>query len=120
MARTDTDREAEMLSPPNGYFLVMANGPTVVGCGGVQRISPRTAEIKRMWIKREWRRGGLGARLLSELEARALDLACSTVVLDINEALHEAQAMYTTAGYTPIEPYNDNPYAHHWFGKQLH
>jgi hypothetical protein len=27
--------------------------------------------------------------------------------------------MYTSAGYSPIERYNDNPYAHHWFAKPL-
>lgn len=40
-------------------------------------------------------------------------------MLDTNETLVEAIAMYERAGYTPIERYNDNPYAHHWFTKHL-
>ena len=41
------------------------------------------------------------------------------VVLDTNETLDEAIAMYERAGYARIDRYNDNPYAHHWFGKSV-
>ena len=34
-------------------------------------------------------------------------------------ALAEAIAMYESEGYRPIERYNDNPYAMHWFEKRL-
>jgi hypothetical protein len=27
--------------------------------------------------------------------------------------------MYERCGYVPIERYNDNPYAHHWFEKRF-
>ena len=27
--------------------------------------------------------------------------------------------MYRTQGYREIAPFNDNPYAHHWFEKTL-
>jgi hypothetical protein len=40
-------------------------------------------------------------------------------VLDTNEVLTEAVAMYERNGYVAIERYNDNPYAHHWFAKRL-
>ena len=47
------------------------------------------------------------------------ELGCLRVVLDTNESLDEAIAMYERAGYERIERYNDNPYAHHWFAKVL-
>jgi len=34
-------------------------------------------------------------------------------------ALTEAIALYRSAGYREVEPFNDEPYAHHWFEKQL-
>jgi hypothetical protein len=33
--------------------------------------------------------------------------------------LTEAIAMYRAAGYREIRPFNENPYAHHWFEKTL-
>ena len=41
------------------------------------------------------------------------------VVLDTNDTLDEAIAMYGAPGYQPTERYNDNPYAQRWFVKQL-
>jgi GNAT superfamily N-acetyltransferase len=72
-----------------------------------------------MWIHPDWRGLGLGARLLSRLEAVAGELGRSRVVLDTNESLSEAISMYQRSGYQSIERYNGNPYAHHWFAKDL-
>jgi DNA-binding MarR family transcriptional regulator/GNAT superfamily N-acetyltransferase len=104
---------------PDGAFLVMRSDQEIVGCGGVQRIDDGTAEIKRMWIHRDWRGLGLGGRMLTRLEAVARTLGRTRVVLDTNEALTEAIAMYQRAGYRSIERYSDNPYAHHWFAKDV-
>ena len=41
------------------------------------------------------------------------------VQLDTNRTLTEAIALYRSAGYVEIEPFNDEPYAHHWFRKDL-
>ena len=35
------------------------------------------------------------------------------------ETLTEAIAMYRSAGYDEVAPFNDEPYAHHWFEKRL-
>jgi DNA-binding MarR family transcriptional regulator/GNAT superfamily N-acetyltransferase len=107
------------MRPPAGAFLVMRSDQLVVGCGGVHHIDDAVGEIKRMWIHPEWRGLGLGGRMLARLEATARELGRTRVVLDTNETLHEAISMYERAGYHPIERYNDNPYAHHWFAKDL-
>ena len=57
--------------------------------------------------------------MLRELEALARRLGHRRVVLDTNGTLVEAIAMYERAGYTPIDRYNDNPYAEAWFAKSL-
>ena len=85
----------------------------------LQRIDEQIGEIKRMWIHPDWRGLGLGRRLLARLEAVAGELGRTRIVLDTNEALTEAIAMYRRAGYHSIERYSDNPYAHHWFAKDL-
>ena len=121
----DEDAEAAALSPPDGAFVVIRSDAETIGCGGLQRIvvpgrqGRRTAEIKRMWIDPDWRGVGLGRRLLERLEQLAAATGARRVVLDTNERLTEAVAMYGAMGYEPTERYNDNPYAHLWFAKQL-
>lgn len=112
--------DVDGMRAPHGTFLVAYDDGAPVGCAGLHRIDDVTGEIKRMWIDPEWRGFGLGRRLLVRAEERASALGCTTVVLDTNETLDEAIAMYERSGYERIERYNDNPYAHHWFAKVLH
>jgi GNAT superfamily N-acetyltransferase len=62
---------------------------------------------------------GVARRVLHKLEALARGAGIETLRLDTNRVLIEAQAMYRLKGYREIARYNDNPYAHHWFEKQL-
>lgn len=111
--------DAPGMSAPKGAFVVARSDGATIACGGVVRIDARTAEIKRMWVAPGWRGVGLGKRLLANLEMHAVRLGFDVVRLDTNSALTEAIAMYGRAGYLAIERYNDNPYARHWFEKQL-
>lgn len=102
-----------------GRFLLATSSGSPVAYGGVRRLSAETGEIKRMWVDDAWRGAGLGSRMLRELEGLARRLGHTRVVLDTNGTLTEAIEMYGRAGYTPIERYNDNPYAEAWFEKAL-
>jgi GNAT superfamily N-acetyltransferase len=111
------DAAAAGFTSPGGVFVIAELGDEVVGCGGVQCLDQATAEVKRMWVSPAARGFGLGKRLLARLEHEAVALGRRRVVLDTNEVLGEAIAMYRSSGYTAIERYSDNPYAHHWFEK---
>ena len=54
--------------------------------------------------------------MLSELERYS---ETGTARLETNRNLTEAIALYRAAGYVEVEPFNDEPYAHHWFQKRL-
>ena len=118
-AARDEDDEAAALAPPGGGFVVIRTDLEPIGCGGLQRVDDATGEIKRMWIHSDWRGLGLGRRLVDHLEHLAAELGYGRVVLDTNDSLEEAIAMYGAMGYVPTERYNDNPYAQRWFVKQL-
>jgi ribosomal protein S18 acetylase RimI-like enzyme len=72
-----------------------------------------------MWVAPTARGLGVGRRLLNDLETRTAARGSHTVRLETNQALAEAIAMYRSAGYREVDPFNDEPYAHHWFEKQL-
>ena len=57
---------------------------------------------------------GVARQVLDTLEAKARELGISTLRLETNKALHEAQALYWKSGYQEVAPFNDEPYAHHW------
>jgi DNA-binding MarR family transcriptional regulator len=104
---------------PAGLFVVARLHGAAIGCGAVL-LKPRTpAYIKRMWVDPSARGLSLGRRLLAELEALAAEHGATTVQLETNRALVEAIAMYRTAGYREVAPFNDERYADHWFEKPL-
>jgi DNA-binding MarR family transcriptional regulator/GNAT superfamily N-acetyltransferase len=111
--------EPHELRPPAGLFLVAYLRSEPVGCGAVKHHSDAPSEIKRMWVTEEARGLGIGRRLLTELEASAVRSGARTVRLETNRALAEAIALYRSSGYIEVPPFNDEPFAHHWFEKRL-
>jgi DNA-binding MarR family transcriptional regulator/GNAT superfamily N-acetyltransferase len=111
--------DAEQLTLPQGLFLVARLRGRPVGCGALKLPPRKPAYLKRMWVSGDLRGVGLGKRLLRELEDLALAHGAKAVQLETNGSLTEAIALYRAAGYAEVEPFNDEPYAHHWFEKRL-
>ncbi|MFL5927421.1 MAG: GNAT family N-acetyltransferase [Gaiellaceae bacterium] len=109
----------EQLRPPAGLFAIATLHGTAVGCGALKFHGRRPAELKRMWVAPAARGLGLGRRLLGELERLARDHGALMLRLETNVNLTEAIALYRSAGYREVAPFNDEPYAHHWFEKRL-
>jgi DNA-binding MarR family transcriptional regulator/ribosomal protein S18 acetylase RimI-like enzyme len=108
------------LRPPAGVLLVATLAIEPIGCGALRFHDGEPTEIKRMWVAEPARGLGVGRRLLAELEAYAAEHAASRVLhLETNGTLTEAIAMYRSAGYAEVPPFNDEPYAHLWFEKRL-
>lgn len=103
---------------PDGAFLIAARAGQPVGCVG---LTPALGahEVKRLWVAPEVRGMGLARRLMEAAETGARQMGASRLVLDTNAALTGAVALYLRLGWQAIPRYNDNPYAHHWFGKAL-
>lgn len=111
--------DADELRPPDGLMLVATLRTDPVGCGALKLPAHQPAELKRMWVAESARGLGLGRRLLTELETHAADHGARRIRLETNRALGEAIALYRSAGYREVEAFNDEPYAHHWFEKDL-
>ena len=125
----------------NGVFLVVEDGGAgdggwdggvedgggevrAVGCGGI-RMLPTTSpgvvrfEVKHVWLGEEARGQGWATALMEELEARAIALGATELVLDTHHGLEGAARLYARLGFDPVEPYNDNPNATRWYRKEL-
>jgi DNA-binding MarR family transcriptional regulator/GNAT superfamily N-acetyltransferase len=108
---------AEELTPPAGVFVVARLGGQPIGCGGLKLKERNIGEIKRMWVRADARGLGVGRRILENLETFAREFGVRALRLETNRTLEEARALYRKCGYREVEPFNDEPYAHHWFEK---
>ncbi len=111
--------EPEELRGPRGAYLVGHEGPDAVAGGGIRYLSEGVAEIKRMFVRPEARSRGVARALLAALEMTARELGYQRIRLDTGPKQVHGLALYRSAGYVDVPPYNDNPFACFWGEKVL-
>ncbi|WP_257168891.1 bifunctional helix-turn-helix transcriptional regulator/GNAT family N-acetyltransferase [Bradyrhizobium sp. SRS-191] len=108
----------DMMAPRGAFFVALSDG-LPLGCVGLKGSGGAVAEIKRLWVAPAARGLGVGRRLMDAAEQAARKLSITTLRLDTNSALGEAQQLYRKTGWTEIERFNDDPYPDLFFEKQL-
>ena len=92
-------------APPLGLFVVVEVDGLPAGCGGWRVHADGVVELKRMYVEPAFRRRGIAALLLAELERTAAAAGHRRLVLNSGERQPEALALYARAGYTPVAGY---------------
>jgi GNAT superfamily N-acetyltransferase len=90
-------------APPLGCFVVAYAGAEPVATGGLRPADDGAMEIKRMYVRPQWRGQGLSRAVLADLEQRARDLGAKRIVLETGERQPEAIRLYETSGYERID-----------------
>ena len=93
------------------HYLVVKAGDETIGYGGMWLMVDE-AHVTTFAVLPEWRRRGVGARLMLALMHVALDLNARIVTLEVRLSNHAARALYGRFGFKPvgIRPryYSDN------------
>jgi len=117
--RKGATAEPHEVRPPNGAFVVVYLRGEPVGCGAVKHHPGAVTDVKRMWLAESARGLGLGRRLLERLEGLAREHGSTEAHIETSDVLPEALALYRSAGYVEVAPFNDEPFADRWFSKPL-
>ncbi|MEU3251719.1 GNAT family N-acetyltransferase [Streptomyces sp. NPDC006997] len=109
----------DQLASPGGRLLVARYGGVAAGMAGVRLLDAATAELKRVFVYEAMRGRGGAPLLVAAAEDAARALGATRIVLDTRGDLVEARTLYARLGYRETAPHNDEPYAEHWFRKDL-
>jgi len=90
------------LLAPRAAFLVARIGGEAVGCGALRSLDDSAGEIKRMFVRKDFRGRGIGRRILAELEAVARGHGLRVLRLETGIAQPDAIRFYESAGYRRI------------------
>ncbi len=85
--------------------IVVYDGNTPVGCAGFKKFNDKYAEVKRVFIKKEYRGLGISRKLMSLLEREGKKKGFAYFILESGEPLVSAMALYRKIGYKVIPNY---------------
>lgn len=94
---------------PSGCLLLARDGDAIAGCVGMWPLAEGVCEMKRLYVRPQWRGRGLGRRLAIEILAEAKTRGYRIMCLDTLPQLTTALALYKNLGFAETEPYYDNP-----------
>ncbi|HYX28743.1 MAG TPA: GNAT family N-acetyltransferase [Pyrinomonadaceae bacterium] len=99
-------------APPDGRLLLAHEGYELAGCVALRRIDQDTSEMKRLFLREEFRGRGLGRELIQAIIREAKDIGSQRMRLDtLPPKMNDAIALYRSYGFKEIAPYNHNPVA---------
>lgn len=93
--------QTEWYLAPQGLFIVLERDGEIIATGAFKPFDKHTAEIKRIWTHPTLRQQGLAARVVQELERRALLAGYSHIYLTTGFRQPEAVRLYISQGYQP-------------------
>jgi putative acetyltransferase len=101
----------KLLAEDVAFFLLRADG-TPAGCGGVKLMGSEYGELKRMYVRPQFRGSGFARLMLTHLEAYAQ--AHHIPLLRLETGIHQQEAigLYERSGFyriPPFGPYTDDP-----------
>ena len=98
---------------PQGLLLLAFVDGALAGCGAFRPLPgsdyANACEMKRLFVRRAFRRFGLGRLLAQALMDRALQAGHSAMLLDTLDEMETARGLYETLGFVEIPPYYFNP-----------
>jgi GNAT superfamily N-acetyltransferase len=94
---------------PHGALLGARAGGTLAGCVALRRIDDERGELKRLYVRPDERRTGLGLALAEAAIDEARRLGYRRILLDTTPGMEKAQALYERLGFVDTEPYTQNP-----------
>lgn len=98
---------------PGGAVLLAFVDGALAGCGAFRPLHDvdyaNACEMKRLYVRRAFRRFGLGRLLARQLMDRAIEAGYSTMLLDTLDDMEAARNLYETLGFVEIPPYYFNP-----------
>ncbi len=100
-------------APPDGCLFLSIDDGNAIGCVGLRALSgapsDKACEMKRLYVRLQYRRSGIGRKLSEIVIARAVEVGYCRMRLDTISTMTEAVGLYQSLGFKEIDPYRYNP-----------
>jgi len=97
-------------APPEGRLLLAMRDGQSVGCVALHKLDSEVCEMKRLYVRPQFRGKGLGKELAERVIIEAREIGYKKLRLDtVEPVMRTAIAMYRQLGFREIAPYRANP-----------
>jgi putative acetyltransferase len=97
-------------APPRGRLLLAEYEGQLAGCVALHPLQPEVCEMKRLYLRTQFRSKGLGRAIAERIIAEARQIGYTCMRLDTVEPfMKDAVALYRKLGFQEIAPYCRNP-----------
>jgi putative acetyltransferase len=100
-------------APPGGALLLAVVDGEPAGCVAMRALPDsdhvNACEMKRLYVRKAFRRFGLGRLMTQQLMDLAMQCGHSCMLLDTLDDMEAARGLYTSLGFVDIPPYYYNP-----------
>lgn len=92
-------------APPDGRLLLARYAQATAGCIAFYKYDEGICEVKRLWVRPEYRGKKVGRALVERLVAEARQCGYREMLLSTVDVLTEAHTLYRSLGFEPTEPF---------------
>ena len=97
-------------APPRGRLLLAICAGELAGCVALHDLGENVAEMKRLYVRPQYRGKRVGFALVQRLLAEASEIGYHSIRLDtVEPVMKDAVKMYRRLGFREISPYRTNP-----------
>lgn len=94
---------------PNGRLYLIEVDGNAAGCIGCKKLDATSCELKRLYVKPQYRGQHLAQKLLDQIIADAKTIGYQMMYLDTLPFLTQALHLYETYGFVKTDAYNNSP-----------
>lgn len=91
-------------APPEGRLLAAEVNGRIIGCVGLRKVEPGVCEMKRLYVKPEFRGRGIGRALAEAVIGEAREAGYQKMRLDTIDTMTDAISLYRSIGFQETEP----------------
>jgi putative acetyltransferase len=96
-------------APPAGCLLLALNNGRAAGCVGLRKTNKNVCEMKRLYVRPQFRRRGIGRALAEAVIEKAQKIGYKRMRLDTVPSMKAAKRLYESVGFKKIDAYRYNP-----------